>query len=295
MPVPVPGPASGVHLLRVCISTCLCVTADTQEVQSDDPTVADTTTRLSNPLLVAAALLLACVGVSWARRMSWQERIASARAHREALAAGAATKEVAGNGWTATLEMLSGDVQRATIQDDQGRPLKFEDVVSLWERDGLFSEFFVSVLRASSFDTFFFECPPVTRATIRRDYEHVTVRAHRFRSASASDFQSHFDGCAMGAVTFANLGGDAQLVAPCPRSADHHQYGHIAAFTRGAAMPQQVELWKLTGLTMRQTLERRSAARTWLNTEGSGVPWLHVRMDSTPKYYHHMAYARDGD
>ena len=24
----------------------------------------------------------------------------------------------------------------------------------------------------------------------------------------------------------------------------------------------------------------------WLSTEGSGVPWLHVRMDSRPKYYH---------
>ena len=30
---------------------------------------------------------------------------------------------------------------------------------------------------------------------------------------------------------------------------------------------------------------------TWLSTEGSGVPWLHVRLDSRPKYYHHAAYA----
>ena len=45
-------------------------------------------------------------------------------------------------------------------------------------------------------------------------------------------------------------------------------------------------------LTLQQTLERRGASLTWLSTEGSGVPWLHVRMDSSPKYYHYDAYRR---
>ena len=28
----------------------------------------------------------------------------------------------------------------------------------------------------------------------------------------------------------------------------------------------------------------------WVNTEGSGVYWLHVRIDSRPKYYHFAPY-----
>ena len=55
---------------------------------------------------------------------------------------------------------------------------------------------------------------------------------------------------------------------------------------------QQHAFWRLVGATIAQTLEQRGERRTWLNTEGSGVPWLHVRIDSSPKYYHHDPYRR---
>jgi hypothetical protein len=28
----------------------------------------------------------------------------------------------------------------------------------------------------------------------------------------------------------------------------------------------------------------------WLSTSGLGVAWLHIRLDSTPKYYQHQPY-----
>jgi len=28
----------------------------------------------------------------------------------------------------------------------------------------------------------------------------------------------------------------------------------------------------------------------WLSTAGAGVPWLHVRLDDRPKYYHYGPY-----
>ena len=34
----------------------------------------------------------------------------------------------------------------------------------------------------------------------------------------------------------------------------------------------------------------KSQRRLWMSTEGSGVPWLHVRLDSRPKYYKHHEY-----
>lgn len=226
--------------------------------------------------------------------MSWQERLASAQAHRKGAAASATPQEVADGKWTATLTMISPDVQRVTLRcNAQNRQLQFSDVLKLWEHeDHSFSEFYISVLAASTFDAFFFECPPVTKSTLSRVYEHVTVRAHRFRGADPESFQTHFEQSVAGATSFASLGGDSQLVSPCPRSTDHHRYGHIGAFTRGADLTQQIELWHLVATTMRQVLDMRGEARTWLSTEGSGVPWLHVRMDSRPKYYHHDAYAR---
>lgn len=31
-------------------------------------------------------------------------------------------------------------------------------------------------------------------------------------------------------------------------------------------------------------------APIWLNTAGAGVPWLHIRLDSRPKYYRYQPY-----
>ena len=224
---------------------------------------------------------------------TWQERLSSARAHREAASAGGDEKVVASaNGrWAANFEMVSSSVHRATIRDEHQRSLKFDEVIGLWAADGPFAEFYSKVLSASPFESFFFEAPPISKATVAREYEHVTVRAHRFAKASPEDFSEHLNRCSAGATSFTNLGGDATLVAPCNRGEMWH-YGHIAAFTRAAAMAQQVELWRTVGLTLQQTLERRGASLTWLSTEGSGVPWLHVRMDSSPKYYHYDAYRR---
>ena len=260
-----------------------------------------TTSSTPRPLHLFAVLsILLFVVVCWGRghrRMkdSWQERLGSARAHREASAASKVPQEVvsAGGGWIATLEMQSSSVQRVSIRDAKNQPLRFEDVLSLWEHDGRFAEFYVSLLAKSPFDSFFWECPPISKATLAtRPYEHVTVRAHPFASASPDSFAEHLNACTQSATSFTNLGGDATLVAPCSREPPLHAYGHLAAFTRGVPLARQVELWQTVGATARQTLERRGAAqRTWLSTEGSGVPWLHVRMDSSPKYYHHGEYA----
>ena len=226
---------------------------------------------------------------------TWQERLASARASREARAASDNKQELTStnNRWTASFEMLSSDVQRATLRDDeQSKPLSFADIIQLWASDSTFAEFFVSLLAASPFESFFFETPPITKASIAtRHYEHVTVRAHRFARADSSSFDQYLSACTAEATSFTNLGGDATLVAPCARG-PNWQYGHIAAFTRGASPAQQHAFWRLVGATLAQTLEQRGDRRTWLNTEGSGVPWLHIRIDSTPKYYHHDPYRR---
>ena len=39
-------------------------------------------------------------------------------------------------------------------------------------------------------------------------------------------------------------------------------------------------------------LPKRGDAPTWVSTAGGGVAWLHVRLDSAPKYYTHRPYTR---
>ena len=177
-------------------------------------------------------------------------------------------------------------MRRADTCDARAAP----QVISLWSTDSAFALYFSSVLAASSHIAFFWECPPIMHKLEDRPFEFAIVRAHSFAPADPQSFSSFLQ-CAEGSVTFANLGGDAQLIAPCPQG-PLERYGHIAAFVRGASAAEKAALWGLVGTTLTQVLSRRGTSPTWLNTEGSGVPWLHVRLDSVPKYYHTGAYRR---
>ena len=66
-------------------------------------------------------------------------------------------------------------------------------------------------------------------------------------------------------------------------------YGHLAAFVREAPREQVHALWARVGELV---LERVSNVPLWLSTAGGGVAWLHVRLDSRPKYYTHAPYRR---
>jgi hypothetical protein len=89
-------------------------------------------------------------------------------------------------------------------------------------------------------------------------------------------------------VTFGNLGGDALLVVPCPE-AGGTDFSHLASFTKTASPSLQQALWTEVG----HALESRIGERTiWLSTAGHGVAWLHVRLDSRPKYYSYEPYRK---
>jgi hypothetical protein len=89
-------------------------------------------------------------------------------------------------------------------------------------------------------------------------------------------------------LAFPNLGRDAVLVVPCP-SGPPASYVHLAAFVRQAPAPQVHELWRAVGAAMGARLSEKPV---WLNTAGMGVSWLHVRLDSQPKYYGFEPYRK---
>jgi hypothetical protein len=167
--------------------------------------------------------------------------------------------------------------------------LSFREVIGLWQDDGKFWEFFAALISQSPFDAFFWETPPVTKQTLERSFEFVVVEGaslSRLRP-DPSPFASHFSSRPSEEVlTFPNLGGDAVLVVPAPL-AEPGCYTHLARFLRDAPRSQVDAFWRSTGLAMQ---ERISAAPTWLSTAGMGVSWLHLRLDSRPKYYRHEPY-----
>lgn len=134
-----------------------------------------------------------------------------------------------------------------------------------------------------------------------KDFEFVVVNAPRLASFAESSpdphsFEQHFEQCRDNqddACAFSNLGGDAMLVAPMQREQDTSlsTYSHLAAFVRRAPSDQVQHLWRKVAQTYQQEWSNDSSV--WLSTEGSGVAWLHVRLDSRPKYYHFTPFAQE--
>lgn len=92
-------------------------------------------------------------------------------------------------------------------------------------------------------------------------------------------------------VAFDNLSGDARLISPCkhpnaPAISSDSAHTHIATFIRKAPREQQRNLWKVVADSLEaRVLHQKRSHPVWLSTAGEGVFWLHVRLDSRPRYY----------
>ncbi|MGV3723769.1 MAG: DUF6940 family protein [Actinomycetota bacterium] len=170
-------------------------------------------------------------------------------------------------------------------------PVSFAAVLALLRTDPRFSDSFNSLLAEAPFEAFRWETPPVTATTVQRDFEFVLLDAPGLdRPPDSASFAPQLQRLADGnrVAAFPNLGNDAFLIVPRPLAATS-AYGHLAAFVRNAPEPQRYDLWQAVGAAMEARLGDQPV---WLSTAGMGVPWLHVRLDSRPKYYGYEPYTR---
>lgn len=181
--------------------------------------------------------------------------------------------------WKSQVELLNDRTQKIFISET--KRVTYSEVIELWQHDEAFRSFFCSLLASAPFSAYFWETPPLTSTTAERAFEFVLVESARLANTSPdpSDFRQHFDANTE-VVTFSNLSQDALLVVPCPTAKS--EYPHIAAFVREAPRSQQHLLWQTVGRVLKQKLSEQPI---WVSTSGLGVSWLHVRLDSRPKYY----------
>ena len=68
-------------------------------------------------------------------------------------------------------------------------------------------------------------------------------------------------------------------------------YSHLANFIRNAPKAQKNYLWQKIAEEITKILPNlKEGKMLWMSTSGLGVSWLHVRLDTTPKYYSWEAY-----
>lgn len=158
---------------------------------------------------------------------------------------------------------------------------------------------FIKILQTSKLDAYFFETKGVAEATARdTPFEFVLVESsylYQFadKKHDPDTFGKHLkchgdkDGC-----VFSNLRGDSLLIAPkqVDRSAQNI-YGHLAAFSQRAPIHQQMHVWQLVLETYVKRIQSVKPEKVWLSTDGTGVAWLHIRLDPQPKYYDYQPFA----
>jgi len=168
--------------------------------------------------------------------------------------------------------------------------MDYAQVVDAWITDAAFSRFFSGVLASMPYAAFFWEVRPVSTADAGRPFECVVVDSPQLSGvrADAAAFADYFDRNAGLVSRFSNLSGDAVLVVPAPVDTST-DYAHLASFVRSASVSQQCTFWQAVGEAVRESLTDQTL---WLSTSGLGVYWLHVRLDTRPKYYTCQAYAR---
>jgi hypothetical protein len=156
---------------------------------------------------------------------------------------------------------------------------------------------FITVLQSVPFTAFFFETTPLLGVEgLNRPFECVLIDAgdtFSKRVVSSQLFDEHLcSGSGTPLVTsFLNLGKDALLVVPChAREATTSAYGTLATFLRHAPGEQIRELWWVVAERVLWVLDNYPGKHVWVNTDGRAVPWLHLRIDTAPKYIKHQPY-----
>ena len=192
--------------------------------------------------------------------------------------------------WRAERDVLVGNQGFKVRLLVAERRLSFAEVLANWRDDKSFRDFFLAELGGISLPAFFWEMPAINKDNLRRSYEFVTVNSSYLANVTPDPrpFANQFNEAGEGAsvVSFHNLGGDAVLIVPKPVAA-RVGYGHIAMFLQMAPSQQQHDLLRtLAEVVLAEVGERPM----WISTSGLGVYWLHVRLDSRPKYYTYAPY-----
>ncbi len=174
---------------------------------------------------------------------------------------------------------------------EQGSELKNKDVINLWQTNDGFVEFYIEIFKKCGFNSYIWEASPVSTKTINQTFEFVLIKTPI--SSTPPDlktFQSYYnsEGPDNGIVVFPNLGKDATLVVPSPLR-ENANYCDLPNFFSEAPIAQQKSLWKVTGHELHRIISDKP---TWISVAGGGVAWLHIRLDSQPKYYRYIDYTR---
>jgi len=183
-------------------------------------------------------------------------------------------------------EIISQEITKYKLLENE-EVISYRSWIDNLKGSEIFTDFYIDLLKSSTYTAFFWEVKPVTQDKLDDDFEFVLIKSNSLSKVKADKytFQKYFTDEEK-VVTFPNLGGDAQLVVPTPLNSPDC-YAHLATFIRNASKDQVQKFWQTTAEVYEKAIDDKTV---WLSTAGLGVSWLHVRIDSRLKYYRFQEY-----
>lgn len=83
-------------------------------------------------------------------------------------------------------------------------------------------------------------------------------------------------------TSFWNLSRTTRLVIPIPRK--NKNFCTLNKFCKNASKTHQNNFWKKVALEIKKY--KKNHKKVYLSTHGLGIPYLHIRIEDNPKYYH---------
>lgn len=202
--------------------------------------------------------------------------------------------EIAGNDKSRYIfEMVASDdgIRSSIYNQSTSESITYEEFLIQLEINEEFRQLLTFHLLQNNYSSFFWECVPVSLNTLKSTlFQFMIIPSSFHDSPDLQSFSNQFQSASPDdlVISFKNLRGDADLVVPCPQYSsqnDLKHYTHLGSFLRDGHPNQIDELWKKTAQVMRHRLLKSTDDLVWLSTHGKGVYWLHIRLDSEPKYY----------
>ncbi len=193
--------------------------------------------------------------------------------------------------WEVKSKIIDSNTYKFSLFKD-GSPLTYEQVIHDWQGNHEFRRYYFSILEEPIFDAFFWENPPITKSNLDQNYEFVLVNSSQLSkvNADSNPFLEKFNSNSLNnsVIAFENLGHDAELIVPCPITSKN-TYAHLAEFIRNGPENQKHDLFVILGNSL---MRKINSNPVWVSTSGLGVYWLHIRLDSRPKYYSYQPYCQ---
>ena len=82
-------------------------------------------------------------------------------------------------------------------------------------------------------------------------------------------------------TSFYNLSKSAILVIPIPKK--NKNFCTLNEFCKNASITHQIKFWKKVASEIKKY--KKNNEKVYLSTHGLGIPYLHIRIENTPKYY----------